>query len=314
MFTASFVFAALAASLVPVALAHGSVSTAIINGQSYDGPWPADAGPNLASPVRQIGDLFPVKDVTSSDITCGLGASSTANVVAEVAAGSSVQLWWRSGAVGTPWPHVYGPLMSYLAQCDSTADKCDASKAKFFKIEQMGLRPDLSWYQSEINAGHSFNITIPAGIPNGDYLMRTEIVALHNAMQAGYAEFYVDCIQLRVTGGGNLTPSADQLVSFPGAYSANDPGILINVFPGANGPLSTYPFPGPALFTGSGSSSGGDPPSGPVDTAPTPTPSSPPTTTSNPHKATGHCRRVIHSRGMSRVMRRISQLELEVAS
>lgn len=57
---------------------------------------------------------------------------------------------------------------------------------------------------------------------------------------AGGAQFYISCYQLRVTGGGSANPSG---VSFPGAYSPTDPGILFNLY---NNPTS-YTVPGPPV-------------------------------------------------------------------
>lgn len=64
------------------------------------------------------------------------------------------------------------------------------------------------------------------------------------AQSSGGAQFYISCAQLEVTGGGSTEPS--QKVAFPGAYSASDPGILINI----NYPVPTsYQNPGPAVFS-----------------------------------------------------------------
>jgi hypothetical protein len=38
------------------------------------------------------------------------------------------------------------------------------------------------------------------------------------------------CIQITVTGGGSLVPQGN--LNFPGAYSANDRGILFNPYQG----------------------------------------------------------------------------------
>jgi len=69
--------------------------------------------------------------------------------------------------------------------------------------------------------------TIPKATPSGDYLIRVEHIGLHVAQSAGAAQFYISCGQVTVTGGGSGTPGP--LVAFPGAYSATDPGILINI-------------------------------------------------------------------------------------
>lgn len=101
---------------------------------------------------------------------------------------------------------------------------------------------------------------MPTCIAPGNYLMRAEIIALHNAGSSQGAQFYIGCAQINVTGGGSTTPSST--VSFPGAYSASDPGILISIY-GAGGTTDNggraYKIPGPSVFTcsGSGGGSGG---------------------------------------------------------
>lgn len=90
----------------------------------------------------------------------------------------------------------------------------------------------------------NYDIKIPKCIAPGKYLMRNEAIALHVAQSKGGAQFYLSCAQLEVTGGGSMAPK--NLVAFPGAYSATDPGILINI----NYPVPTsYTNPGPATFT-----------------------------------------------------------------
>jgi hypothetical protein len=64
-------------------------------------------------------------------------------------------------------------------------------------------------------------------------------------MQAGGAQFYLACSQITITGGGSGTPGP--LVSLPGAYSASDPGILVNL--GSIAPEAYQP-PGPAVWSG----------------------------------------------------------------
>lgn len=79
------------------------------------------------------------------------------------------------------------------------------------------------------------SFTIPKDTPSGDYLFRVEQIGLHVAQSLGAAQFYISCGQITVTGGGSGTPGP--LVAFPGAYSATDPGILIDIY---------YPIVSPA--------------------------------------------------------------------
>lgn len=165
----------------------------------------------------------------------------------------------------------FGPVMVYLsAVADATtADGSDP----FFKIGEFGYDPASDTWGTDVlnqNCGQ-FEVTLPANLAEGDYLVRAEAVALHTAGQPGGAQFYMSCFvswalsfsfsfyfasastllpvffanwhaqQLHVTGGSGATPSG---VSFPGAYSANDPGILINIW---TDDLSNYQIPGPAV-------------------------------------------------------------------
>ena len=83
------------------------------------------------------------------------------------------------------------------------------------------------------------------------------------AQSVGAAQFYLSCGQITITGGGSGTPSP--LVAFPGAYSATDPGILIDIYYPVvclfcysiweictlmEKQPKSYTFPGPAVWTG----------------------------------------------------------------
>ena len=123
---------------------------------------------------------------------------------------------------------------------------------------------------------HSFQL--PSTLARGGYLLRHEIIALHLADQPGGAEFYPACIQINVGGSQSGTPSPSELVQFPGAYTDNDPGILVNAFSDA-----AYQFPGPAISKLASKTSGSNdvnPDNGNGSPSPSPSPS-------KSHKGTG---------------------------
>ena len=143
--------------------------------------------------------------------------------------------------------------------------------------------------------GNPHHFTLPSTLAPGGYLLRHEIIALHLADQPGGAEFYPACIQINVGGDQTGAPSPDELVKFPGAYSDNDPGILVNAFDDA-----PYDFPGPPISNlASSSPSNGDPDSpssfpipssstGKTSTPARPSPSGPPL--SSPSSYSGYGR------------------------
>jgi hypothetical protein len=75
------------------------------------------------------------------------------------------------------------------------------------------------------------------------YIVRHETVSLHGAYDVGGAQFYPGCHQLQVTGSGTTVVKSD-LVSFPGAYKSNDPGVLYDQYN-----QKPYTVPGPKVFT-----------------------------------------------------------------
>lgn len=86
---------------------------------------------------------------------------------------------------------------------------------------------------------------IPRCLQNGDYLLRAEHIGLHSASSVGGAQFYISCAQLTVSGGSG-TYNPRNIVSFPGAYQATHPGIMINIYY----PVPTsYTPPGPDVET-----------------------------------------------------------------
>jgi len=79
------------------------------------------------------------------------------------------------------------------------------------------------------------NMRIPAGLKPGPYLIRAEMIALHEgdvsyiANPRRGAQFYPDCVQIEVGGDGDVELPEDG-VGFPGAYGYADEGVVHNVF------------------------------------------------------------------------------------
>ena len=116
--------------------------------------------------------------------------------------------------------------------------------AVWFKIAEHGRDANgKTWGDTELmtagNAGYTY--TIPECLKAGYYLVRHEIIALHDAASYPGAQFYPGCYQVRVSGGGNANPPT---VRFPGAYSNSDPGIAVNI----HVDLTTYKSARPAIL------------------------------------------------------------------
>lgn len=198
----------------------------------------------------------PITDVTSDDLICNGGINPyqqpVSQVVIQVPAGAQMTAEWHHTLAGADPsdpqdpidPSHKGPVIVYLAQI-SNATQTSVTGLNWFKIWEDGFDANNStWGVDRLIANkgkHTF--TVPSCIESGNYLVRTEIIALHAASTYPGAQFYMECGQLNIIGGaGTKTPAT---VSFPGAYHSTDPGITIDIYwP----PVTNYTIPGPAVF------------------------------------------------------------------
>lgn len=100
----------------------------------------------------------------------------------------------------------YGPVNVYLSQVPD-ATTADGS-TPWYKIfadswSSKGSSGDGdNWGTNDLNACCGrMDIPIPKDTPSGDYLLRSEVIALHTAGSSGGAQFYMSCYQ--ITGEWN---------------------------------------------------------------------------------------------------------------
>lgn len=225
---------ALAASMANMVAGHAIFQQLWINGEDQS-----------STCVRMPPSNSPVTDPTSNDIRCNANPGA-AETTCSVKAGDTVTVEMHQHndrdctkeAIGGAH---HGPVMIYLSAVDDAAS-ADAS-GEFFKIFEGGyFESNQTWANDLINEGCGLqSFTIPSDVATGDYLLRAETIALHAAGSAGGAQFYMSCYQLHIEGSGSAAPSG---AVFPGAYSATDPGILIDIY----SPIENYVIPGPALY------------------------------------------------------------------
>jgi hypothetical protein len=97
-----------------------------------------------------------------------------------------------------------------------------------------------------VSRSETYNYTIPLNLPNGDYLLRPQQLGIHNPYPAGIPQFYIECVQPTVTGGGTGTPGP--LVSIPGYIDGTEPGYVVDIYTD----FTNYSIPGPAVWSGQG--------------------------------------------------------------
>ncbi|OAK99825.1 glycoside hydrolase family 61 protein [Phaeosphaeriaceae sp. SRC1lsM3a] len=223
--------------LAAAAQAHYTFPRLVVNGKAEEKDWSATRQTKNANTKQGI------ENPTSGDIRC-YQSSNAANVI-NVPAGATIHY------ISTQQVNHPGPTQYYLAKVPAGKDvkSWDGSGAVWFRFSTTKPSVDqakqMSWPGQ--NEYKTPNTTIPLATPEGDYLLRVEHIALHMAMQANKAQFYLSCTQVKITGSGTGTPAP--LAALPGAYKSNDPGILVDLGKYTTNP-GDYQPPGPALWTG----------------------------------------------------------------
>ncbi|KZT41817.1 hypothetical protein SISSUDRAFT_1016925 [Sistotremastrum suecicum HHB10207 ss-3] len=259
-------------SIIPLlaspAFAHTIFTTLWVNGVSQ----------GALNGVRYPTYDGPVTDVTSTSLICNGPPNPLvtpySQTVIDVPAGATILHEWHHTLTSQYGvddqdpidPGHLGPVMVYLAKVPS-ALTTDVTGLGWFKIAEWGL-VNGTWGVTQLwNYEGKFPAVIPSCIEPGNYFLRAEIIALHAASSYPGAQFYMECAQINVTGGGTATPAT---VAFPGAYKSTDPGITIDIY---YPPVTNYVVPGPDVFTCPG------------DTASTPVPPPASSTSSSTSKS-----------------------------
>ncbi|RDB29253.1 Cellulose-growth-specific protein [Hypsizygus marmoreus] len=238
--------AVLASFLVAQATAHGGVTSYVIAGQTYTGWSPYNSPSGQTTIERPYSSYDPILSATASTIGCNNnGQAGPAQLSASVAAGSQITAKWSQ------WTHAQGPVTVYMAKCSGSCTSSNSNSLSWFKIAETGLvsgtLPNGVWGTAQVQNTLQYTATIPSALAAGEYLIRHELLALH---QANTPQFYPECAQLTVTGGGGKTPSGSYLIKLPGGYSQSDPSINMNIYTPEAAQTTTYKVPGPAVWNG----------------------------------------------------------------
>lgn len=271
-------FWAAAAVLATAASAHSHIDYVTVNGLMYPGYIPKLGTNNSAATVgwaqTALDDGFvPPSNYTSPDIICHRdGTPPRAHI--PVVPGDKLAMQWNG------WPASHqGPILSYLAPCDSTNTKnddgcasVDKTKLEFTKIDDSapvflndsGGPPGFWSTNTLIASNNSWLIGLPTTLSPGAYVLRHELIALHYANKTNGAQNYPQCVNLWVSAAGAKQGAAAAVRSlrkrgrsgYYGAlsrreeghlatemYHADDPGIHIDIYES----MTTYQIPGPTL-------------------------------------------------------------------
>jgi hypothetical protein len=188
-----------------------------------------------------------MNDVSDPELRCNKGSFANAGKTKTmpVKAGDTVGFNVNS-VLGHP-----GPLFVYMSKSTTANVSAYEGEGEWFKIYENGVKT-FATYNSAMtwaNDGFTkFDFKIPAGIEDGQYLLRAEHIAIHGAGTLMGSQFYMSCAQIEVSGGTGAKPSPVGM--FPGIYSQTDPGILFEPYwP----PVVNYTMPGLKVYPAGGS-------------------------------------------------------------
>lgn len=244
-------FLPLLTSLLPSASAHGRITTITTpSGTIYPGFDPSDPQPSLpAWSTTAIGNVFvPPSDFNTSSPACHFNATA-APISIPVAPSDLLKLQWNE------WPLSHkGPVLTYIAECASPCSSAKAASLRWNKIDELGwinatdpegIQLGGTWGSDVLRRnGASWLVSIP-DVPEGEYVLRHEIIALHVAEMLDGAQTYPQCVSVRVQGGAG-GKRLDKGVLGSELYGERDKGILVDV----HGNVTAYEIPGPKMWEG----------------------------------------------------------------
>ncbi|KAK0628260.1 glycoside hydrolase [Bombardia bombarda] len=229
-----------ALALAPLVAGHGAVTSYIIGGTTYPGYTGFSPSSSPKTIQYQWPDYNPTMVVTDAKMRCNGGKS--ADLSAPVAAGQNVTAVWPQ------WTHAQGPVMVWLFKCPGDFASCSGEGKGWFKIDQMGMwgtqLNSENWGTAIVMKNLKWSSEIPKNLAPGNYLIRHELLALH---QANTPQFYPECAQIVVSGSGSASPPAEKLFSIPGYAPQNDPGVTVDIY---TSKATTYSPPGGDVWSG----------------------------------------------------------------
>lgn len=255
-------FALTTAILATRAAAHGYIKTFTLDGKAYEGyeRWAETRDPNRIGWSYTTEDEGPELDLASPSFACRSNAK-VAPGYGTISAGGDIDIHWTSADKvrnpdGFPVGH-HGPIMLYIAPCNGECASVNQAQLKWTKIAEAGLisgPPNAQglWAEDQMlkDQGH-LKYKLPASIKAGNYVLRSEIIALHKAHEK-IPEFYMQCGNIKVTGAGTDDLSGSGVVSSQ-LYSTSDPIFGFDLHNNGNG---KWVQPGPKLYAGAGAGAG----------------------------------------------------------
>lgn len=182
----------------------------------------------------------------------GRGGDKPVAYVCPAPSGATLTFEWRLWPdyeqPGSIDPGHLGPCAVYVKKVDDMFTD-DAAGSGWFKIWEDGYDAESGQWCVDrlVEKKGLMSVELPSGLPAGYYLVRPEILALHQAYR-GDPQFYLGCAQIFVeasTGVPPLDVPAEYRASIPGYVDGDTPGVTFDIY---KNPMPEYPIPGPKVY------------------------------------------------------------------
>lgn len=220
------VFSVAAIVLASTVAAHTRVHSVWVNN--------VDQGDGRNTYIRSPTENSPVKDLASSAMICNLNGAKAAPRFVTAAVGDKISIEWyhnrrQDDIIAASHK---GPINVYIATYFEGA----GTGPIWTKISEDGYdNTAKKWAVDKLitNQG-KYDFMIPTSIKAGKYMIRSEIIALHesdtayNVNASRGAQFFPSCIQFEIAGSGSAVPDGEFDLNI--GYTYSDPGIVFNLY------------------------------------------------------------------------------------
>ncbi|KAM0328077.1 hypothetical protein ACHAQA_005480 [Verticillium albo-atrum] len=193
----------------------------------------------------------PVDGLESEDMACGANGNTPAAFVCPAPAGATLtfefRTWPDASTAGSIDASHVGPCSIYVKKVDDPLSDPAAGDG-WVKIWHEGYDEAAGqWCVDKLVANNGLlSFELPAGLARGNYLVRSEILALHQAYSKGDPQYYVGCAQVYVEAGPDTFDVPEEYtVSIPGYVDGSEKGNKFDVW----NPEWPYPIPGPKPYS-----------------------------------------------------------------
>ncbi|KAF5673792.1 murein transglycosylase [Fusarium heterosporum] len=230
--------------LASAANAHTLFTTLFIDGENQ-GDGTCVRQPNDASKANS-----PIYPIDGNAMACGENGNKAVKFICPAPGGAQLTFQFREspsyhkpGAIAEGHK---GPCSVYMKKVDDMFSDSAAGDG-WFKVWEDGYNSKTNtWCVDTLRANDGLlSVDLPTGLPSGYYLVRPEVLALHNAPE-GDPQFYTSCAQIFIENGpeGPLEIPEKYEVSIPGYVNKKDPGLTYNIYSHEG----EYSIPGPEVW------------------------------------------------------------------